>query len=132
MIRTEILTRGEDLISLEPAWLDLWRRSARATPFQSPAWLLPSWRAYGNSRLYTVAWWHGRELMGLAPFYIYGEGPMRRLFSLGISSSDYLDILAAPEFEPEIGERLAELTSSSKWDVCDFQELRPGSLLLEA
>ncbi|MEA2337714.1 MAG: hypothetical protein QOE82_1721, partial [Thermoanaerobaculia bacterium] len=40
---TEVITSIEELTALEPAWLDLLRRTPGVTPFQTPMWLLPWW-----------------------------------------------------------------------------------------
>ena len=50
-MRAEVLTADAALRALGPEWEALWRRAGdRATPFQSPAWLLPWWRAFGTGR----------------------------------------------------------------------------------
>jgi CelD/BcsL family acetyltransferase involved in cellulose biosynthesis len=80
------------LDEIREAWWDLWRRDARATPFQSPAWLLDWHRAFAPGPLHVVALWRGETLSALAPFYI--ETHTQRLLPVGISLSDNLDILA--------------------------------------
>ncbi|MDB5512047.1 MAG: family N-acetyltransferase [Enterovirga sp.] len=40
-LRAEILAGPADLATLEAAWWALWRRCPGASPFTSPAWLLP-------------------------------------------------------------------------------------------
>src|SRR2546423_3268063 len=51
----EELTTTAALESLQPEWDRLWSRSPRATPFQSPAWLLPWWRHVGCGQLMALA-----------------------------------------------------------------------------
>ncbi|MDB5544803.1 MAG: glycosyl transferase, group 1 [Hyphomicrobiales bacterium] len=80
------------LDDITQAWWDLWRRDTRATPFQSPAWLIPWHRAFAPGPLHVVALWHDERLAALAPLYI--ETQTRRLLPIGISLSDNLDILA--------------------------------------
>ncbi|MDB5641785.1 MAG: glycosyl transferase, group 1 [Hyphomicrobiales bacterium] len=82
----------ETLHELAPAWWDLWRRDARATPFQSPAWLIPWWRAFSPGRLHVAAVWQDDRLAALAPLYI--EEATGRLLPIGISLSDSLDLIA--------------------------------------
>jgi len=68
-LRTEII---RDLVALEnlaPRWWDLWRRSPTATPFQSPAWLIPWWRSFHPGALSAIAVHRGEGLVGFAPFY---------------------------------------------------------------
>ena len=43
-----LISTPEELERLREEWLALWRRSPTATPFQSPMWLLPWWRAFGS------------------------------------------------------------------------------------
>lgn len=83
---------AEALAGIADAWWDLWRRDARATPFQSPAWLIPWRRAFSPGPLHVVALWRGERLAALAPLYI--ETATDRLLPIGISLSDNLDILA--------------------------------------
>ena len=89
------MTIIRDLDALErirDAWWDLWRRDARATPFQSPAWLIPWQRAFAPGPLHVVALWRNEQLAALAPFYV--ETQTQRLLPVGISLSDNLDLLA--------------------------------------
>src|SRR3954467_7238622 len=45
-LTTETVDTVEGLTRLLPQWWALWDRCPSATPFQSPAWLLPWWRAF--------------------------------------------------------------------------------------
>lgn len=92
-----VLRETADLLRLEPAWWDLYRRTPSATPFQSPAWLIPWWCGFRPGRLLTVAVRAGDgRLVGLAPAYIEDGAGGRRLLPLGIGASDHLDILLDP------------------------------------
>ena len=82
----------DGLEEISGAWWDLWRRDPRATPFQSPAWLIPWHRAFAPGPLHVVAMWRGERLSGLAPLYI--EASTDRLLPVGISLSDNLDVVA--------------------------------------
>jgi CelD/BcsL family acetyltransferase involved in cellulose biosynthesis len=123
------------LEELEEDWRELWASLSDATPFQSPDWLLPWWKHYGEGQLFSFAFWDGARLVGLAPLQIFRSAadPTRRLFLLGTGNSDYLDVLFHPAWRSaccdalmaEIGER------SDCWDVCSFQRLRRGSPLLD-
>ena len=44
LFEATLITRTGDLVRLLPEWWALWTRAERATPFQSPAWLLPGGR----------------------------------------------------------------------------------------
>ena len=52
---TEVITETDALTALESDWLDLCRRSPGVTPFQTPMWLLPWWRAFGSNDLAVIA-----------------------------------------------------------------------------
>lgn len=135
-LEVEAVTTTEALERLGTGWEALWARCPDATPFQSPAWLLPWWRAFGEGDLLALALRHQGELVGFAPLYVYRH-PERRERSvrlLGTGNTDYLDVLLAPGFEAE-GMRVLfdELgRRAERWDVCDFQQLRAASPLLTA
>ena len=54
----EVLSTTRGLEALFPDWDRLWREDRRATPFQSPRWLLPWWKHVGEGRLRTLAHLH--------------------------------------------------------------------------
>ncbi len=130
-LSTEILRDADALAALAPAWWDLWRRAPAATPFQSPAWLIPWWRRFGPGELFTVAAYRGGWLVGLAPFYIEDGTYGRRILPVGISLSDYLDVLLDPDV-PEAGEALVEavLRAGASWNAWCLEELRPEATAL--
>jgi CelD/BcsL family acetyltransferase involved in cellulose biosynthesis len=123
-----IIRDAPGLSEIAPAWNALWNRAAGATPFQSPLWLIPWWRAFEPGELFTIAVWRqSRSLVGLAPLYLE-TGPLgRRLLPLGISLSDYLDVLIDPEwFEPAARALGSQLTAAdAPWDSCELGELAP-------
>lgn len=92
----EIVTDPGRLAALEGAWWALWRTIPDATPFTSPAWLLPWWNAFGPGEMRSVALWSGDRLAALAPCYVEAGEECRRLLPLGIGLSDRLDILVDP------------------------------------
>lgn len=123
------------LEELEEDWRELWSSLDEATPFQSPDWLLPWWKHYGEGQLFSFAFWDGGRLVGLAPLQIFRSAneSRRQVFLLGTGNSDYMDVLFDPASRrlccqillTELGKR------DRHWDVCSFQRLRPGSPLLE-
>ena len=128
-LRAEILAEAEALTALEPAWWDLFARCPAATPFRSPAWLLPWWRVFGPGPLRAVALWRGDRLVALAPLYL--EAASRRLLPLGIGLSDDLDMLVAPDAGPDVGPILCDtLAGSGDWDLVSFEELPAASPIL--
>jgi CelD/BcsL family acetyltransferase involved in cellulose biosynthesis len=65
----------------------------RATPFQSPDWLIPWWRHLGSGELRAVALYCGNKLTGLLPLYSETGGNGSLLRFLGTGISDYLDCI---------------------------------------
>ncbi|HEY6141726.1 MAG TPA: GNAT family N-acetyltransferase [Thermoanaerobaculia bacterium] len=123
-----LISTPEELKGLRAEWLALWRRSESATPFQSPMWLLPWWRAFGSDELSTIV---ARDASGgltaLLPLYIVRDGDESLGMFLGTGNSDYLDYVGNGDAAP----LLAELAGCdcALWDL---QELRPASPLLTA
>jgi CelD/BcsL family acetyltransferase involved in cellulose biosynthesis len=124
------------LAELRSEWLDLWSGLVDATPFESPDWLLPWWRHYGEGPMLCFAFRRKEKLVGVAPLYIYRESASRppRLFLMGTGNSDYLDVICNPDFASECAKTLlSEIQARSNlWDECSFQQLRPNSPLLLA
>jgi CelD/BcsL family acetyltransferase involved in cellulose biosynthesis len=121
---TEIIPADTAFNALEPHWWDLWRRVPNATPFQTPAWLLPWWRQFRPGALRTIAVWHGRRLVGLAPFYREQGQRGGRLLPVGISLSDYLDVLIDPACA-EAAPLISESGLGLSWDSWELEELSP-------
>jgi CelD/BcsL family acetyltransferase involved in cellulose biosynthesis len=128
----EVTTTAE-LEALVPAWDDLWRRTPAATPFQSPAWLIPWWREIGDGELRVLAARANGRLIGLLPLYRQHEGEGGKLLPLGIAISDYLDGLFEEGCGLEVAETmLRQLAGRHDWRRCELHPLRKGSPLLEA
>ncbi|MBZ0158498.1 MAG: GNAT family N-acetyltransferase [Alphaproteobacteria bacterium] len=124
------------LEALGREWSLLWERCPSATPFQSPEWLLPWWRHFGNDGLMTLAIRRRGRLAGIAPLFLFRhpEHGFRQVSLLGSGITDYLDFLLEPEAEEEGTRAVFEhlLSQKSRWDVGDFQELRGASPLLSS
>lgn len=127
----EILRSGEALEALSAEWDDLFRRAPRATPFQSPAWLLPWWRVFSPGEPRTAAVRRDGRLVGLAPFYREDGALGRRLLPLGISLSDYHDVLLDPACGPEAGAALVDAMGAEGFDVWSLEELPPDAAARE-
>jgi len=115
-------------------WWDLFRRCPDATPFQSPAWLLPWWEFFGHGEPLVVTARRNEVLCGLALLYIYEterEGP--QLFFVGKAVSDYLDVLIAPdEQRTQVAQQLLDyaFVNAGNWRSTDLDRLPSTSPLL--
>lgn len=125
-LRAEVLTEAPALAGLAAAWRDLFERCPAATPFRSPAWLLPWWHVFGPGPLRAVAVWRGTRLVALAPLYLEVES--RRLLPLGIGLSDDLAPLVAPDAGADVGPVVLDaLSGFDDWDRLSLEELPDGS-----
>jgi CelD/BcsL family acetyltransferase involved in cellulose biosynthesis len=129
----DVIDALEGLEKLRTDWLDLWQSCPRATPFQSPQWLLPWTRhLYGGGQICALAIRDNQQLIGFAPLFRWGID--RRIVSfLGAGISDYGDLLFAPGCEAQCVSALQLFLANEDddWDVLDLQELRCGSALVE-
>jgi CelD/BcsL family acetyltransferase involved in cellulose biosynthesis len=131
-LATQTIRDAGALAALLPEWWTLWRRAPQATPFQSPAWLMPWWDVFAPGQLCSIAIREDQRLVALAPLYLE-TGPLGlRLLPLGIGISDYCDLLIDPEYETQAGESLmSALTRVAPWEICEFTELAPDASALK-
>jgi CelD/BcsL family acetyltransferase involved in cellulose biosynthesis len=131
-LQCEFIDDARRLSALSADWWRLWSSLPDATPFQSPDWILPWWNHFGEGPLFTFAFWHQRELVGLAPLYIFSTSNLRRVFLIGTGNTDYLDVIFHPEWRDRCASRLLSAVHerSNLWDECMLQRLRPQSPLL--
>jgi CelD/BcsL family acetyltransferase involved in cellulose biosynthesis len=129
---THEISDAADLSSIVVAWWDLWHRSSSATPFQSPAWLVPWWTYFQPGELLTIAVFRGAQLVALAPFYIENGNQQRRVLPVGVSISDYLDILVDDRYAFPARQALSSYLAqtSSRWDELNLEELSPDAAAL--
>ncbi|MGI8992070.1 MAG: GNAT family N-acetyltransferase [Bryobacteraceae bacterium] len=124
------------LEALGPEWSELWSRCTEATPFQNPRWLLPWLRnLYKGGEIWALAVRCGRRLAGIAPLFIHRHWrnpEVRQVSFIGAGVSDYLDVLIEPGFARSGTVAFFRHLEDrrSRWDVCDFQDLRAASPLL--
>src|SRR3712207_3081859 len=109
---------AEAFAALAPEWWDLWRRTPAATPFQSPAWLVSWWRHFHPGDLFVLTVRHEKRLVGLAPCYIEHGRLGRRVLPVGISVSDYLDVLLDPAYGAAAGQAIVDgmARTAERWD----------------
>jgi CelD/BcsL family acetyltransferase involved in cellulose biosynthesis len=112
-------------------WAALCRTSAGTTPFQSEAWVVPWMTCMRISEPRILAVRCGRDLVGVAPLFAWGEAPRRTISPLGAGISDHLDVVAAAGFEACTLDAVTEWLEreAPAWDACVFDELGPQALL---
>jgi CelD/BcsL family acetyltransferase involved in cellulose biosynthesis len=130
VLTVDVVSDIRTLVTLEPAWWSLWHRARATTPFQAPAWLIPWWRAFAPGELFVVVVWHRARLLGMAPLYIDSGSGDLRLLPLGISVSDYVDLLADGAWEREVLDSVAAFlaTCPTEWSEWEMPEL-PGAAI---
>ncbi len=125
------LVRDEAALSaLLPEWSELWERATAATPFQSPAWLVPWLHCFaGHDWVIAVMRRDGR-LVGILPLFLVDDAHGRRLLPMGAGISDYLDGV----FDSAVGSGEAALLIAAlqDWQAVDLPQLPPASPLLDA
>lgn len=131
MIETIIVRDFAALQAIAPAWWSLWARCPHRMPFQSPAWLLTWWRAFEPGELMVFTFRGADRLLGIAPFYIERGAYGTRLLPIGISLSDFVDILVEPGCEFPVINRLAiALAAEPVWDAIEINDLPPDAVAL--
>jgi CelD/BcsL family acetyltransferase involved in cellulose biosynthesis len=131
MIDTVVMQGTSELLAVERAWWLLWERCSRRTPFQSPGWLLPWYRAFRPREPAVFAFWHAGRLVGIAPFYAEQETGGFHLRPFGTAVSDFSDMLVEPGWEDRAVEAFAvALAAEAGWSTITFDELPPGAIAL--
>jgi CelD/BcsL family acetyltransferase involved in cellulose biosynthesis len=120
-----------ELREIAPEWANLWERCPAATTFQRPEWLLPWIESFSPRNMCAVEVRLHSRLVGFAPLLIYPNGEERILAFMGGGVSDYLDLLANPQWETEIVECvLQSALHEPGWTVFDLTDLPSTSVLL--
>lgn len=134
-VEYKLLRTTEELYAFAPRWRALWWQDPQATPFQSPEWLLPWWRQFGQPDLRAVTISKSGEPMGFLPFYIYREPHTgaRQLLLLGVGTTDYLGgIFSSACMQEHVQAALNLLRADEDWDVMYASQLLPHSKLFQA
>lgn len=115
---------------LEPEWHDLWERDPAATPFQSPAWLVPWVRTFAGPDWLVATMRRRGRLMAVLPLFCVDDVHGRRLMSMGAGISDYGDGV----FDPEVGceEASMLITALRDWHAIELLQVPLESPLLRA
>lgn len=128
---TEVSSVAE-FTSMEPEWAELVQHCTTATPFQHPGWVIPWWKHLGSGELFVLAMRERGRLVAMLPLFLHPWEGRRQLTILGTGISDYLDLIAQPDFaEPAVSAVAAFLESQrERWDLCRWQDLPATSPLL--
>ena len=130
-----VLDTEAALQALVPEWDALWQRAGRP-PFQSTAWLLPWWGAFGTGQPRVAVLRVAGVLVGLLPMYLLEEGTERKLLPIGVGLTDYCDALIDPAAPPDAAALLlhAALARAEADGVtsCTLPDLPPAAALLGA
>lgn len=130
MTAVALLDSDAALLALAPEWEALWRRVPGASPFASPAWLLPWWRHFGTGAPRVAIRRTDGRLSGVLPLYRLDEPGVRKLLPIGAGTTDQLDALLEPGVA--VGPLLQAALDHARADgvgVCDLIEVPPGSAL---
>ncbi len=135
-LTVEIVATDAALFALRPEWDDLWRRTPDASPFQSPAWLLPWWRQFGTGLPRVAVLREHETLAGVLPLYVLDEPPARKLLPIGAGLTDYQDALLAPGTPPDAAHLLLQaVLRGAVGDgvtACDLIDVPPDASLRRA
>lgn len=135
-VQIRTVTLAAALPALVPAWERLVARCPRATPFHTPAWLLPALDAFGADGLWVLSAWRGGELAGLAPFQVTvsPEGT-RQLGWVASGITDYHGTIIEPDDAGrDTAARMASFLMEARgtvWDRAILDQLAPGEPLTE-
>lgn len=149
----QIITTEQEFHDLKWHWQELARRT-HATIFMTHEWAATWWHNFGKNShrsLYILCFWNEDELIGLAPFFagitqIGSTTVEKRLQLLGSGGSpneqlgflddygisDFLDVLALPEYRAQIADKICRLIQSGKLetDAIHFHQIRDDSFIL--
>jgi CelD/BcsL family acetyltransferase involved in cellulose biosynthesis len=127
------------LAALRAEWSVLLDAAAGPSPFLSPEWLEPWWRAFGGGREPWIL--EARDGAGaLAGLLLLagGTGPLGlrrwRLLGNGVTGADGVDVLARTADAPAVRDAIARALAAGmdRWDVLDLEDLPCGSPTIAA
>jgi CelD/BcsL family acetyltransferase involved in cellulose biosynthesis len=126
----EIVNDEAALCALEPEWRELWEQDPAATPFQSPAWLVPWARIFAGPDWLIGTMRRRGRLIAVLPLFLVEDVHGRRLMSMGAGISDYGDGV----FDPEVRcEEVSGLIAVFRdWQAIELLQVPAKSPLLAA
>lgn len=125
MATVEVYSKLDDLAALSEEWSALAQMDPRATPFQTPEWLLSWSTLYAPSNPQIIVIRDGADLVGLFPL-MKGRSPWQPLRPLGLGPSDYLHpLLADSRYADELWSVVDDLGKGGLVDLHQIRETNP-------
>lgn len=120
----------DELPNIRSQWEKLWYKVPEASPFQSPAWLLPWAEVYAPQRCWAAAQWRSGKLAALMPAFVWESS----MLLAGAGPGDHASALFAPGAEGAASDLLARLAAAipEPLDSIDFKQLSFSSPLIMA
>ena len=133
-MQADIITTTDGLCGLAGEWAQLYERCHDASPFQHPGWLMPWWNFFGSGQLLSLVMRDQERLVAFAPMFLHNWEGRKQITLLGTGISDRLGSLAETAYAGDAAHHLFEFLAEvpEHWDVCDWQDMRPDSPLLDA
>lgn len=117
---------ADDLDGFAAPWAALYDRSTAGSPFQSPDWLIPWWRAFQPGRLSLHGVSDAGRLVALAPCWLEDGVYGRRLLPLGLSMSDDTDVLIDPTARGADAALVAAVAADPDWGGWRLEDVLAG------
>ena len=106
------ITTTQQFLELKESWEKL-----TTEPLRSFSWHASWWKSFGDSlQLHTYCYIVDGETVGIAPFFVdrwMGQSRLRFIGS-GVTCTDYVDVIAKPEFKDEFINAIADAIGTSK------------------
>lgn len=125
MATVEVYSNLDDLAALSEEWSALAQVDPRATPFQTPEWLLSWATLYAPSNPQIIVIRDGADLVGLFPL-MRGRSPWQPLRPMGLGPSDYLHpLLADSHYADDLWSVVDDLGKGGLVDLHQVRETNP-------
>jgi CelD/BcsL family acetyltransferase involved in cellulose biosynthesis len=124
MLTTQRITSSAELAALE----DPWNALADGEPLRSWDWLATWWKHYGkvgNRSLNVFAAYNGKQLVGVAPWYVEQSrtrGRSIRFLGDGHVCTDHLSLICSAMDAERVASAIADtLAASNDWDRIELE-----------
>src|SRR5437868_8334954 len=130
-LRSTVATSLDDLLAFESEWQGLWEVSAAATPFQSPAWLLPYLRVFTPDPFQVLLVRRSTRLVAVLPLVVTRSEDHSVLRLLGEGISDYLDGVCREEDRSAVCKLFQNWLADAlaTYECAEFQQLQDDAVV---